>query len=210
MACIAPHSTPRHPPHSPPTTTGLCIGGPVVLPRRREPHGGVEPGRQTPVAIYDNTHLAPPRPCRNRNLLQHARTRQNRQACTPLLSAPPLLPHTRTPNTNPHMPRPKPGHGLHPPLHLLLSQARTTRARTHSHAPPREAHHLQGNRGVRHPHPAAQNPVGPRHHGPRHIRLPAHEPMPAPTTITGGPTLLHRRLRRVHHCAHHQGGPPCN
>ena len=42
-----------------------------------------------------------------------------------------------------------------------------------------------------------KNPGGPPHHGPCHIRLPAHEPMPSPTTITGGPTLLRRRLRRV-------------
>ena len=30
---------------------------------------------------------------------------------------------------------------------------------------------------------------------PRHIRLPAHEPMQPPTAITDGPSLLHRRLR---------------
>ena len=37
------------------------------------------------------------------------------------------------------------------------------------------------NRGVHHPHPAVQNAGGPPHHRPRHIRLPAHEPMPPPT-----------------------------
>ena len=53
-----------------------------------------------------NANLAPPRPSRNRNLLQDLRTRHNGQARTGLLSALPLLPHTGTPNTNPHMPRP--------------------------------------------------------------------------------------------------------
>ena len=58
------------------------------------------------------------------------------------------------------------------------------------------------------PNPAAHNPGGPPHHGPRHKRLPAHEPMLPPTTIPGGPTLLHRRLRRIRPHAHHQGGHP--
>ena len=64
------------------------------------------PDHKPPVAIHHNAHLATPRPCRNCHLLQHVRTRQNGQARAPLLSTPPLLPHTGTPNTNPHVPRP--------------------------------------------------------------------------------------------------------
>ena len=207
MARIAPHSTPPQPPHSPPTTTGLRMDGPVVPPRPYEPHSDVEPGPRTPMAIHHNAHLAPPRPRRNRNLLQHALTSENKQARAPLLSTPQLLRHTRTPDTNPHMPRTEPGHGLHPPLHLLLPQTRITRTRTHSHVPPRETHHLQGNRGVRQPHPTAQIPGGPSHHRPRHIRLAADEPMPRPTGITGGPSLL---CRASPPSRPSPGGAPCN
>ena len=70
---------------------------------------------------------------------------------------PPLVPHTGAPNANPHVPKPKPGHGLHPPLHLLLPH--TTRRRTHSCVPLRETHHLQRGRGIRHPHRAAHDPM---------------------------------------------------
>ena len=125
MARIAPHSTPPHRPHNPPTTTSLRMGSPMVPPHRRETHGSVEPRPHTPMALHHYAHLAPPRPGRGRHPLQHVRTRQNGQARAPLLSAPPLLPHTGAPNTNPHMPRPKPRHSLHPPLHLLLPQTQT-------------------------------------------------------------------------------------
>ena len=50
----------------------------------------------------------------------------------------------------------------------------------------------------------------PTTHRPRHIRLPAHEPMLPPTTITGRPALLYRRLRRIRPHAHHRAGPPCS
>ena len=163
MARIAPHSTPPHPPRNPPTTTSLSMGSPMVPPHRSEPHGSVEPRPHTPMALHHNAHLAPPRPSRGHHLLQHVRTRQNGQARAPLLSAPPLLPHTGAPNTNPHMPRPKPGHSLHPPLHLLPPHTRTAGTGTHSHVPESETHHLQRKRGVRHPHPATHNPGGPPH-----------------------------------------------
>ena len=191
MARIAPHRTPPHPPHNPPTTTSLRMGSPMIPPHRREPHSSVEPRPDTQMALHHNAHVARPRPGRGRHLLQHVRTRQNGQARAPLLSAPPLLPHTGAPNTNPPMPRPKPGHSLHPPLHLLLLHTRTAGTGTHSHVLQSETHHLQRNTGVRHPRPAAHNPRGPPHHGPRHIHLPAHEPMPPPTTITSGPAPLH-------------------
>ena len=67
------HLIARHHTHP----TGLRMHGPKVPLDRYEPHGGVEPGPQTPVAINHNTHLAPPRPCRNRHGLQHVRTRHN-------------------------------------------------------------------------------------------------------------------------------------
>ena len=97
-------------------------------------------------------------------------------------------------------------------LHYIYSipHTRTARTGTHSPVPPRETYRLQRSRSVRHPHPAAHNPGGPPHQRPRHIRLTAHEPMPPPTTLTGGPTLLHRRLRGIRPHAHHQGGPPCS
>ena len=180
----------------------------MVPPHRCEPHGSVELRPHTPMAVHHNAHLAPPRPGRGRHLLRHVRTGQNGQARAPLLSAPPLQPHTGALNTNPHMPRPKRGHSLHPPLHLLLPHTRTAGTGTHSHVPRSETHHFQMNRGVHHPHPANHNPGDPPHHGPRQIRLPVHEPMPRPTTITGGPALLHRRLRRIRPHAHQRGGHP--
>ena len=161
LARITPHSTPPNPPHSPPTTTGLRMGGPIVPPRRHKPHSGVEPRPQIPMALHHNAHLAPPPSRRNCNSLQHARTRQNEQARAPLSSPPPLVPHTRPPNTNSHMLRPEPGHSLHPPLHRLLPHTRATRTGTNSNVPPRETHHLERNRAVRHPHPAAQKPQWP-------------------------------------------------
>ena len=206
MARTTPHSTPPHPAHNPPTTTGLRMGSPMVPPHRHQPHVSPEPQPHAQMALHHYTHLSLPRPGRGRHPLQHVRTRQHGQS----LSAPPLLPHTGAPNTNPHMPRPKPRHSLHPPLHLLLPHTRTAGTGTHSHVPPSETHHLQRNRGVRHPPPAAHNPSSPPHHGPRHIRLPAHERMPPPTTLTGGPALLHRRLRQIRPHAHHLGGPPCS
>ena len=139
----------------------------MVLPHRRELHGSMEPRPHTPMALHHYAHLAPPRPGRGRHPLQHVRTRQNGQPRAPLLSAPTLLSHTGAPNTNPHMPRPRPRHNLHPPLHLLPPHTRTTGTGTHSHAPPSETHHLQRNRGVRHPCPAAHSPGGAPHHGPR-------------------------------------------
>ena len=178
----------------------------MVPPHRREPYGSLEPRPHNPMALHHNCHLAPPRPGKGHHPLKHVRTGQNRQARPPLLSAPPLLPHTRATNTNRHMPRPKPGHSLHPPLHLLLPHARTAGTGTHSHVPPSETHHLQRNRGVRHPHPATHNPGGPPHHGPRHIHLPAHEPMPPPITIAAESALLHRRLRRICPHVNHRGG----
>ena len=164
MARTTPQSTPPHPLHKPPTTTGLRMGSPKVPPHRHQPHGSVEPGPQTQMALHHYTHLAPPRPGRGRHPLQHVRTRQNGQARAPLSSAPPLLPHTGAPNTNPHMPRPKPSHSLHPPLHLLLPHTRTAGTRTHSHVPPSETHHLQRNTGVRHLscNPQPQWPTSPR------------------------------------------------
>ena len=158
----------------------------MVPPHRHQPNGSVEPRPRARVALHHYTHLAPPQPGRGRHPLQHVGNRQNRQARAPLLSAPPLLPHTGAPNTNPHMPRPKPRHSLHPSLHLLLPHTRTAGKGAHSHVPPSETHHLQRNRSVRHPRLAADNPSGPPHHRPRHIRLPAHEPMPPPATVTGG------------------------
>ena len=44
------------------------------------------------MALHNNTHLAPPRPQRDRNLLQKIQTGQNGQTRTPL-STPPLMPH---------------------------------------------------------------------------------------------------------------------
>ena len=162
-----------------------------------------------PKWLFTTTPTCPrPRPGRGRHLLQHVRARQNEQARGPLLSAPPLLPHTGAPNTDPQVPRPKPRHSLHSPLHLLLPHTRTARAGTHSPVPPSETHHRQRNRGVCHPHPAAHNPSSPPRHGPRNIRLPAHEPMPPPKTITGGPALLQGHLRRICPHAHHRGGHP--
>ena len=55
----------------------------------------------------------------------------------------------------------------------------------------RASAHLQGNRCLRHPHPAAHSPGGPAHHGPRHIRLPASETMPPPKNKRSRTTLLH-------------------
>ena len=185
MARTTPHSTPPHPPHNPPTTTGLRIGSPMVPPHRHDPHGSMELRPRAQMALHHYTHMAPPRPGRGRHLLQHVRARLNGQARAPLLSAQPLLPHTGAPNTNTHMPRPKPRHSLHPPLHQLLPHTRTAGAGSHSPVPSSETHHLQINRGIHRPHPAAHNPSSPPHHGPRHIRLPAHEPMPPNTTITG-------------------------
>ena len=159
-----------------------------------------------PNWLFTTTPTWPrPDPAEGRHLLQHVQTRQNGQARAPLLSAPPLLPHTGAPNANPQMPRPKPRHSLHPPLHLLLPHKRTAGAGTHSHVPPSETHHLQRNRGVRHPHPAANNLSSPPHHGPRHIRLPAHEPMPPPTTITRGATLQLTHTGGHYHMDHHMG-----
>ena len=172
------------------------------------PRGSVVPRPHTQMALHHYTHLAPPRPGRGRHPLKHVPTRQNRQARAPLLSAPPLLQHTGAPNTNPLMPRPNPRHSLHPPLHLLRPQTRTAGTGTHSHVSPSKTQHHQRNRGGHHPCPAAHNPRGPPHHGPRHIRLPANEPMPPPTSITSKPALLHRRLRRIRPHAHQRGGHP--
>ena len=135
-APITAHSTLPHPPHGPPTSRGLTMADPVVPPCRHEPHSGVKCGPQTPMPIHHNAHLAPPRSRRNCNPLQHARTGQIWQARAPLLSTPPLVLHARTPNKNPHMPKPEPGHSLHPPLHPLLPHTRTTRTGTHSRVPP--------------------------------------------------------------------------
>ena len=104
MAPTTPQGTPPRPPHNPPTTTGLPMGSPMVPPQRHQPHGSVEPRPQTQMALHHYTHLAPPRPGRGRHSLQHVPTRQNGQARAPLLSAPPLLPHTGAPNPNPHRP----------------------------------------------------------------------------------------------------------
>ena len=43
---------------------------------------------------------------------------------------------SRTTNTYPHMPKPEPGHRLHPTIHLLLPHTRTTGTRTLSRVPP--------------------------------------------------------------------------
>ena len=165
MARITPHSTPPRPPQNPTTTTGLRTGSPMVPPHRCEPHGSLDLRPHTQMALHHYTHLAPPRPGRGRHLLQHVRTRQKRQPRAPLYSAPPLLPHTGAPNTNPHMPRPKPRHSLHPPLHLLLPHTRTAGTGTHSHVSASETHHLQRKRSVRHPpscSPQPQWPTSPR------------------------------------------------
>ena len=210
MPWLVLHLIARH--HTHPTThlppQAYAWVAPWFHCNRHQLHGSVEPRPHTQMALHHYTHLAPPRPGRGRHPLQHVQTRQNGQARAPLLSAPSLLPHTGAPNTNPHMSRAKPRHGLHLPLHLLLPHTRTAGTGTHSHVPPSETHHLQRNGGVRHPRPAVNNPSGPPHHGPRHIRLPAHEPMLPPTTITSGPALLHRRLRRIHPHAHHRGAHP--
>ena len=60
----------------------------------------------TPQWLFTTTPTWPRPPSRSRHPLQHVRTRHNRQTRAPLLSAPPLLLHAGTPNTNPHMPGP--------------------------------------------------------------------------------------------------------
>ena len=127
------------------------------------------------MVVHHDTLLAPTRPNRDTNSLQHVRASQNGQTRTLLLSTPPLMPHARTTNLDPHVPKPEPGLGLHPPLHLLPPHTRATRGRTHSCVPPRETHHLQRGSGIPDPDAAAQDPGSPPQHRPHHIRLRAHE-----------------------------------
>ena len=90
-------------------------------------------------------------------------------------------------------------------LHSLLPHTRTTRRRTHSRITTRSTHHLQRDGDMCHPHPAARNPCSPTRHRPDHIRLPAHDPMPPPTTIASGPHLLHGCLGRMRPHTHYGG-----
>ena len=115
------------------------------------------------------------------------------------------MPHSRTTNVNPHMPNPEPRDGQHPPRHLLLPHAKTTRRGTHSRIPPCDTYHLQSDRDIHHSNPRIHDPGSPPHHRPHHMPVPAHERMPTPTSITSRPHVLHRRLRRVPLCTHHKG-----
>ena len=184
------------------------MGGPVSSLQGHQPHRTMGLTARTPLAVHHDTHLAPPRPKQDHNPLQRVRARQSGQTRTPLLPTPPLVPHAGAQNANPHMQKSEPRYCLHTPLHLLLPHVKITRSRTDSCIPPRETNHLESDRGIRHPHHAACGPIGPPHQRPRHIRLSGQEPMPAPTTITSEPHLLHRRLRRVCPHAHHRGSHP--
>ena len=128
------------------------------------------------------------------------------------------------PNTNPHMPRPKPRHSLHPPLHLLLPQTRTAGAGTHSHVPPSETHHLQRIRVYPTPILQPTTPVARLTTG---LAIYAYLPMnpcrlpqPSPadrlfftdasgestlTPITGGATLQVTHTGGHYHMDHHTG-----
>ena len=194
--CSRPHSASSHQPHNTPSAKGLQMGSPVVPSHRRQPHCGMGRRTRRSAVSHHDTHLAPPDPHRNRHPLQPVRTGQNTQTRAPLSSTPPLLPRTGTTDTDLHVSPPNPGNGLNPPLHILLSHTRATTNGTHHRLPSRTANHLERNRGLHHPHHTTHDPIRRPHHGPHHIRLPAHEPMPPRTAITSGPYLLNRCLIR--------------
>ena len=176
----------------------------MVPPHRHQPHRVIGQQICTSRVIYQDTYLAPLEPHRHRHPLQPVRTGQNGQTRTPLPSTQPLVPHTRTTDTDANLPAPEAENSLCPPLHILLPQTGTIREGTHCHLSVRTADHLQRDTGLYHPHRTPQDPSGPPHHVPCRIGVPAHVPMPPPKAITSGPNLFLGRLKRIGPQPHHR------